>query len=438
MIYRFLRVLVSITLHAYFRRIIVNDVQKLPLDKPVLIASNHPNAFLEAVLLACFLPRPLHFLVRADVFKNPRFRWFLKATNQVPIYRFRDGFANLRNNAKTFEFCYETLKEGKAILIFAEGSTEMVRRLRPLQKGTARIAMGALDYSPDLDLEIVPVGVNFSDPTLFRSDVMIRVGDPLSAREYLEAYSQDQPGTMQVITDNVRERLQPCVVHIPEHIHEQQVVPLFTILRSTDRGFRGPFFVKDSTRFYSEWALAKRLGEMSPKFYEYLIEKLETLERLMPTLDFKRPVTFLHRAGWGMSLLGLIMLPLHWLAYLFFLIPWGIAQFISERKVKAIEFYAPVRIGAGLLLTGIWAMLLWILAGLLLPWGWYWAWILTWIFLPIRIYLRDFYLMRAPGIRMQFMNSNRRKKIRNQFDQLLLDVKKLAETRSETDEKDRK
>lgn len=434
MLYRFLRFLVRLALHAYFRRIYVIDAEKLPLDKPVLIACNHPSAFMEAVILACFLPRPLHFLVRGDVFTNPRFRWFFKATNQVPIYRFRDGFANLRNNAQTFQFCYETLAGGNAILIFSEGSTELVRRLRPLQKGTARIAMGAMEHSPEMDLHIVPVGVNFTDPTMFRSDVMVKVGEPVPARQYYSAYQVDGPGTMQVITEDIAERLKPCVIHIAEHLHEQQVEPLFTILRSVDRKFHGPVALKSTARFEEEWSLAAALGEMSPRFFDYLIDKLEVLERLMPRLHFRRPVTYLHRTGWPYLLILELLRPLFWISVVFWAVPFGLSQWITTAKVKQIEFYGPVRLGAGMMLTLIWSMIVWLLIGILLPKGGYWGWAVPFMLLPLRIYLKDVYLIRGPGMLMQFMNPHRRKKVRNQFDQLLVDVQKLASKHHRDDE----
>lgn len=426
MFYRFLRVVVRWALHVYFRRVSVDGIERVPLDKPLIIACNHPNSFLEAVILACFLPRPLHFLVRGDVFKNPRFRWFFRMTNQVPIYRFRDGFSNLRNNAKTFEYCYKTLQEGKAILIFAEGSTEMVKRLRPLQKGAARIAMGAMSYDPNIDLQIVPIGVNFSDPTQYRSHVSIKAGQLLSMKEYFGAFQDDEPGTLQVITDDLTRVMKPCVINIPEHIRESEVDPLFSILRFEDKGFKGPFAVQNASLFQKEWSLANRLGDMSPQFFDYLLEKLSVLERLMPRLHFRRPVTVLHKAGWGVVFYSFMLTPIYYLSMVFLGLPWGIAHLVATKKVKQVEFYAPVRLGAAMLLTILWWVVIWVIAGLWLPFGWYWGWALTPIFLFIRIYGRDHYLIRRPGIQMQWMNSKRRKKIRNQYDQLYSDVVKLA------------
>ena len=427
MLYRILKVLVRWTLHVYFRRIYVLDADKMPRDKPVLLACNHPNSFMEAVMLACFLERQLHFLVRGDVFENPRFLWFFRGTNQVPIYRFRDGFANMRSNTKTFEYCYEKLREGNMILIFAEGSTKMVRRLRPLQKGAARIAMGAMEFDPTMDLQIVPVGVNFSNPLQFRSEAWVVVGDAIPAKEYAAAYKKDNPGTLQVITERLARHLQPCVVHIPEHIRESDVDPLFTILRSDDRGYKGPFSSQDRKPFEREFGLAKTLGGMSPKFYGFLLDKLDTLRHLMPRLHFNRPVTYLHRSGWGRLLLGLIMCPIYLASVIYFAIPWGVAHWVSSKKVKQAEFYGPIRMAAGSVLSMLWFVVTIVLVGLFLPYGWYWGAAVFPLMLWIRVYMRDFYTLRLPGMLLQVMLPYRRRKVRNQFDQLYTDVEKLAE-----------
>ena len=59
----------------------------------------------------------------------------------------------------------------KTILIFSEGNTRMQKKLAPLQKGLARLAFGAYAEKNVQDIQIVPVGVNYSNGKLFRSDV---------------------------------------------------------------------------------------------------------------------------------------------------------------------------------------------------------------------------------------------------------------------------
>ena len=140
-------------------------IENIPKEGPTLIAMNHPAGFMEPIILAAISPRPLHFLVRGDVFDIPWLRPLLLATHQIPIYRFRDGFAQMRNNLNQFDIITDLLNHNASILIYVEGSTEPVRRLRPLQKGMARIAESALQNNDHLPLCVLPVGITFSDPT---------------------------------------------------------------------------------------------------------------------------------------------------------------------------------------------------------------------------------------------------------------------------------
>lgn len=179
MLYFILRPLTRIALKAYFRRITINGLENLPKDKPVLLCSNHPAGFIEPCLMACFLPRILHFLVRGDLFEKPILGKILVSTKQIPIYRFRDGFGKLRNNRKVMNISYDKLAEGKAILIFPEASTIETKHLRPIKKGAARMALETLALHPDIDLSILPVGINYSSPNRWRSYVNINIGKPI-------------------------------------------------------------------------------------------------------------------------------------------------------------------------------------------------------------------------------------------------------------------
>ena len=160
MFYQTLKVLMTLALRVYFRNIDLRGIDRIPKKGPILFACNHPSSFMEACILACFQPRELHFLVRGDVFSIKWLKPLLIKTNQIPIFRFRDGFSKLKKNKNTFSATYEVLNRGGAVIIYPEGSTEMVKQLRPLQRGLARMAFGLLDGDRDHPLQVVPVGVN--------------------------------------------------------------------------------------------------------------------------------------------------------------------------------------------------------------------------------------------------------------------------------------
>src|SRR5680860_501399 len=191
MLYSILRPITRIVLRGYYRKIFVNGQHKIPEDQPVILAVNHPSAFTEPCLLATHLDRELHFLIRGDIV-NPRIKWFFDGTNQLPIYRFQDGFSSMRQNEKQFSYCFDLLAKSGCIVIFAEGSTKHIKRTRPIQKGAARIAFGALENRELKDVLIVPVGVNFEHSPRPRSLVAVEIGEPISTRAYFHTYDKDE------------------------------------------------------------------------------------------------------------------------------------------------------------------------------------------------------------------------------------------------------
>ena len=124
MLYRLVRPLAALGIRANYQHICISNTDRIPVDKPVILAANHPTAFMEPCILACFLGRPLYFLVRGDFFKQPLYNFLLRQLNMLPVFRMRDGgYRNLKNNYSTFEACFEALKSNKTIMILAEGRT---------------------------------------------------------------------------------------------------------------------------------------------------------------------------------------------------------------------------------------------------------------------------------------------------------------------------
>src|SRR5688572_11115669 len=145
MVYQIIRIWATIFLRMYFRKTVVYGIEHIPRKGPLIVASNHPSAFLEASIMGTTLGRPLHYLVRGDMF-HPKFRWLFDWTNQIPIYRQKDGISNLRKNASSFELTYRKLADGEAVLIFPEAKTTLEKRMRPIQRGTANLAFGTLPF----------------------------------------------------------------------------------------------------------------------------------------------------------------------------------------------------------------------------------------------------------------------------------------------------
>ena len=70
MLYNIVRPFAKIALGLYFRKIYIANREAIPDDKPVILAANHPTAFIEPCILACWLVQPLSFIARGDLYVN--------------------------------------------------------------------------------------------------------------------------------------------------------------------------------------------------------------------------------------------------------------------------------------------------------------------------------------------------------------------------------
>lgn len=130
----------------------VTGVEHIPPVGPVIIAANHLSSC-DAFFLIPFMPRPITFMVKQELFN--KHRWssralarYLKALGMRPVDR--SGGATAAGNA---------LREGKTILssgyllgVFPEGTRSVDGRLHPGKAGAAKIAL-------DTGAPIVPVGL---------------------------------------------------------------------------------------------------------------------------------------------------------------------------------------------------------------------------------------------------------------------------------------
>lgn len=157
----------------------------LALHTPKIIACNHPNSFFDAINIAVHYPKPIYFLARGDAFKKPLIASFLKSLHLIPIYRLSEGKENLCKNAETFERCAALLKQNQTILIFPEGVCINEWNLRPLKKGTARLALLALQEGIT-NLQILPANINYSSFSKKPKDIIIHFNSEFRPNDLLQ------------------------------------------------------------------------------------------------------------------------------------------------------------------------------------------------------------------------------------------------------------
>ncbi len=130
----------------------------------------------------------------------------------MPVYRTSEGTENLYENYKTFDACIEIFKRNGLVLIYSEGKCINEWHLRPLKKGTARLAMKA--WEENIPLQVLPVGINYSSFHRFGKNMFINFGEIITIDNI---NMQEADGIKhQLFNNQLREQLEKLVFEIPK------------------------------------------------------------------------------------------------------------------------------------------------------------------------------------------------------------------------------
>ncbi len=215
LLYRFLKPYVRLSYRAYYNRFAVRNSHLVPAKGPVIFAINHQNAFMDALAVAISTKRNPWFIARAGIFKSSTARFWLNLLQLLPIYRFRDGHAQMKKNDEAMSRVRNLLHENQAILIFPEGNHNRNWALRPLQKGIARMAF---DFETETDwssgLQIVPVGLQYEEHLHSHSELLVSYGKPIPIAAYQNAYTDNPARAVRLLLNELAGQMKMLMVHI--------------------------------------------------------------------------------------------------------------------------------------------------------------------------------------------------------------------------------
>lgn len=158
-------------LAAGLARVEVSGRSNVPTDGPLIAVSNHLNN-VDAVLLAIFVPRPIHFLTKIEMFQIPVIGTLAEWYGGVPVHR---GQADRAAIERTVAL----LRAGEVVGIFPEGTRGRTRQLQAPKPGLSLIAARS-------GASILPIGISGSENARGlamvweRPRIQIRIGEPFS------------------------------------------------------------------------------------------------------------------------------------------------------------------------------------------------------------------------------------------------------------------
>ena len=221
MLYSLVKIIAKLAIPIYCRDIAINRKELLKHDGPLLLAVNHPNSFLDAIILCTLFDKPLYALARGDAFKNKFFAKILFLFNMFPVYRVSEGVENMDENYKTFELCKNIFTQNGIVLIFCEGRCINEWHLRPLKKGTARLAISS--WEDGIDLKVLPVAINYSSFKKFGKNIKLFFGDIITKEDI--DYKDSHGNAIRQFNETLRPQLSNYVFEIDSDdkavLHEQ-------------------------------------------------------------------------------------------------------------------------------------------------------------------------------------------------------------------------
>jgi len=353
------------TFRTFFRRIYIVNAGLIPKGKPVLLAPNHPNSFIDGVLLSVLLRSKLSLLARGDVFKKPKANWALRSMRVLPIYRSEDGAGNEQQtkNQQTFNECYEIFRKNGMVLIFPEGYCVSERRLRPMKKGAAKMAFEAIEKYPDMDLQVVPVGLNYSNPGHFREEVCINFGQPIAAQKYLAMINEGKQAKASIDFNSLLyESMEREMVIIKNPSNDILANQYLIMARNHYKPSFFGFFKKSKKRFLAEKRAANDLNNLSEtniESFEIFRRNVSEYFKNLKELKIKDKYFALPFIEKILYLIFTIIIAIPAFAGLVLnFIPVRIAKNLAHKTVKKIEFFDSVYIGAAALLGFIYSIIL--------------------------------------------------------------------------------
>ena len=131
MLYTILRIIFAIFFQVLFRAKTYGK-EHLPAEGPVILAANHMSNW-DPPLLATFLPRPVSYMAKIELFEHPIFGAAIRRCHAFPVKR---GAAD-RGAIKA---AINVLKQGRVLGLFPEGTRSKDGKLHKAEAGVGLLA----------------------------------------------------------------------------------------------------------------------------------------------------------------------------------------------------------------------------------------------------------------------------------------------------------
>ncbi|PID91216.1 MAG: hypothetical protein CSA96_09435 [Bacteroidetes bacterium] len=340
LIYHLVYPFVKAQFRYYYGEVEVKGLENIPRNAPVIFSPNHQNALMDALIVLFFAPGDVVFLARADIFNKPVLAYLLNSLKILPVFRQRDGQAELSKNQEIFDISVEVLKNRHYLCIMPEGNHGDKRKLRPIVKGIFRIAFKAQeDEGSRPFVKIVPVGLDFGDYVKQNASLFVNFGKAIEVSDYWELYQENNAKGINAVKKELIDGLKPQMIHIETDAYYEAVQELRQIFNPRMREIMGIEGKRLSDRFRADQEMIARMDELivsDPEKVKPLAENI---------INYVKGVKAMKIRDWVVREEGYKPMRSCW-RYLTLLLTFPV--FLYGFLTNAVPFFLPVRFVRGI------------------------------------------------------------------------------------------
>jgi 1-acyl-sn-glycerol-3-phosphate acyltransferase len=322
--------LLKLIVNTFFRRVVVKGAENLPASGPMIITPNHPNALIDPLLMFFLSPAyRVRFVAKAPLFNIPLLGRLMRAMGAIPVVRRHEARGKVDYRG-FFDSCLESLSAGDVIVIFPEGVSLPQPHMASLRTGPGRLFF--LAGEKDLRVPILPVGINYEQPSIFRTDVVISVGVPIDASDLTQAHAESPKAAVRQLTERIGSALNELVFQT-DNFRDRELMLLLEHIYANDNADRA--WPERVGRLKAIAAGLNALQGTRPAEIDHLRQLLEKYARLASMIENTQQSPAPKAPGrvnrLGKALAGF---PLAALGWLFAIVPYQMCGFLVTKVKK--------------------------------------------------------------------------------------------------------
>jgi 1-acyl-sn-glycerol-3-phosphate acyltransferase len=200
----------TIVVPLYFGPVEITGQDNIPAAGPVVFAPTH-RARWDSIMLPLAAGRiatgrDLRFMVTSDEVQGIQ-GWFIRRLGGFAVNVKRPTIASLRHGI-------DLLLEQEMLVIYPEGNIFRDDKVRRLKPGLARIALQAEAAKPGLNVQILPVDLDYGEAYPSRGcPVQVHIGQPIAAKDYVQGSTNAEAikSAAKCLTQDLQTRLELMV-----------------------------------------------------------------------------------------------------------------------------------------------------------------------------------------------------------------------------------